>query len=236
MLLKLPGIGKYTAAAIAAIAFDLPATPVDGNVERVIARLRGIETPLPEAKPEITEAARLLTPSARPGDYAQAVMDLGATTCTPRRPACARCPWSEACVSFAAGDPERLPRRTPRPERPTRRGVAFWAVARDGAVLLRRRPERGLLGGMMEIPSTEWREKPWAPAAALRHAPFAAEWRMLPGTVRHTFTHFHLEMEIMAAPAEVDDADGIWCPVERFGEHALPTVMKKLVRHALARV
>ena len=232
-LLKLPGIGPYTAGAIAAIAFDLPTTAVDVNVERVMARLHGLETPLPEVKPEITTLARRLAPAECAGDYLQAVMDLGAATCTPRKPSCGRCPWAEFCVARAAGIAESLPRKSPRPERPTRRGVAFWALTRNGEILLRRRPEKGLLGGMMEIPSTDWREPLWEIDAAIAGAPFKANWRELDGTVRHSFTHFHLELTVMAAWAPNMKADGIWCPVDRLGDHALPTVMKKIVKHAL---
>lgn len=235
-LRALPGIGRYTAAAIAAIAFHRPATVVDGNVERVIARLRGVEAPLPGAKPALTRLAGDLTPDRRPGDYAQAIMDLGATVCTPRKPACGRCPWQSACVATATDAAERLPRKQPKKERPTRRGVAFWAVREDGAVLLRRRPETGLLGGMMEVPSTEWRAAGWTPSSALAHAPLPAEWQALTGLVRHTFTHFHLELTVMSADGVAGAADGVWCPVERLGEHALPTVMKKVVRHALSKV
>ena len=211
-LRELPGIGPYTAAAIAAIAFGRPATVVDGNVERVIARLRGVETPLPAAKPELTRLAGELTPGERPGDYAQAVMDLGATVCTPRNPACGRCPWEGACVAAASGDTERLPRKLPKKERPTRRGVAFWAVRGDGSVLLRRRPETGLLGGMMEVPSTDWREARWTAESAIAHAPVAAEWRSLAGMVRHTFTHFHLELTVMSADRVAGPADGDLVP------------------------
>ncbi|MFQ5784035.1 MAG: A/G-specific adenine glycosylase [Alphaproteobacteria bacterium] len=233
---RLPGIGRYTAAAIAAIAFDAPATAVvDGNVERVMARLFAVEEPLPGAKPRLRELAEALTPVRRPGDYAQAVMDLGATVCTPRNPRCDPCPWAAACRGRARGVAAELPRRAPRRVRPLRRGVAFWAVRGDGAVLLRRRPENGLLGGMIELPSTPWREGDWDAAAARAHAPCAARWRRLPGTVAHGFTHFRLEIAMLAA--EVDDiscSDGLWCPPAAFGAHALPTLTKKLVRHALA--
>jgi A/G-specific adenine glycosylase len=232
-LLKLPGIGPYTAGAIAAIAFGLPTTAVDGNVERVIARLHGLETPLPDVKPEITALARELAPAKRSGDYLQAVMDLGATTCTPRKPSCGRCPWAEFCVARAAGTAELLPNKRPKPERPTRRGVAFWALARNGDILLRRRAEKGLLGGMMEIPSTEWRESEWDMEAAIAGAPFKADWNELDGLVRHTFTHFHLELTVMTARAPSRKAEGIWCPVDRLSDYALPTIMKKIVRHAL---
>ena len=158
----LPGIGSYTAAAIAAIAFDRPTTPVDGNVLRVVARLHAIEQALPAARPEIEALARTLTPERRTGDFAQAMMDLGATLCTPRRPRCPECPWRERCAAFKSGDPEAYPRRVAKAEKPTRHGVVFWAEREDGAVLVRRRPSRGLLGGMMEFPSTPWRAADWA--------------------------------------------------------------------------
>lgn len=231
-LRTLPGVGPYTAAAIAAIAFDRPATVVDGNVERVVARLFAVETPLPAAKAELGRLAATLTPATRPGDFAQAMMDLGATVCTPRAPDCGSCPLAAACAGRAGGLAERLPRRAPRKPRPTRHGVAFWAVRPDGAVLLRRRRERGLLGGMMEIPSTDWRRRPWSDAEAREAAPVAADWRALPGVVRHGFTHFRLQLAVMAGRAD-DRAAGLWCPPDRLSDHALPTLMKKVVRHAL---
>ena len=235
-LRALPGIGAYTAAAIAAIAFDRRATVVDGNVERVVARLFAVEDPLPGAKPALYRLADGLTPDRRPGDYAQAMMDLGATVCTPRSPDCGRCPLAGDCAASREGIAERLPRRAAKAPRPTRYGTAFWAVRPDGAVLLRRRAESGLLGGMMEIPSTGWTEEPAASAEALDLAPVEADWRLLPGEVRHGFTHFRLELAVMAGRAGEGwrDADGIWVPVDRLGEHALPTVMKKVVRHALS--
>jgi A/G-specific adenine glycosylase len=236
-LRTLPGVGPYTAAAIAAIAFGEPATVVDGNVERVVARLGGIETPLPAAKREIHELARALTPRRRAGDYAQAMMDLGATVCGPRTPDCPACPLSTECVARRRGIAAALPRRAVKAERPIRRGVAFWAVRRDGAVLLRRRPERGLLGGMVEVPSTEWRRDAWEPDELPRQAPFAAEWHHLPGLVRHTFTHFHLELGVVAARISSPGAPrgAYWCPIAGLADQALPTVMKKVVRLALSR-
>ncbi len=232
-LVRLPGIGVYTAAAISAIAFDRPATVVDGNVERVMARLYAVEAPLPGARSRLRALAEALTPARRPGDYAQAVMDLGATVCTPREPACDACPWSRACLARAQGTARELPRRAAKAQRPTRLGVAFWAVRADGAVLLRRRAETGLLGGMMEVPSTPWREAAWSDAEAHACAPVEARWRRLPGTVHHTFTHFRLELGVLAADVD-GDAAGVWCPPGRLGEHALPTLMKKVVRLALA--
>ena len=230
-LRRLPGIGPYTAAAIAAIAFDQPATPVDGNIERVMSRLHRIETPLPAAKPEIAEVAQRLTPRQRAGDFAQALMDLGATVCRPRRPNCGACPWNAHCLARAAGIQESLPKKLPKIARPTRHGVAFWATRGDGRVLLRRRPERGLLGGMMEFPSTKWRECPWRIRSAISAAPFAAAWRELPGSVRHSFTHFHLELRIMTANTK-EEIEGFWWPPDRLAEQALPTIMKKVARHA----
>ncbi|MCK6454025.1 MAG: A/G-specific adenine glycosylase [Alphaproteobacteria bacterium] len=233
----LPGVGDYTAAAIAAIAFDRKATVVDGNVERVVARLFAIETPLPAAKRAIRAAAATLTPRARPGDFAQAMMDLGAAVCTPRRPRCLACPIAGSCRARAQGAAEELPRRAARAERPTRRGVAFWMERPDGAVLLRRRPERGLLGGMMELPSTEWRDAAWDDAEARAEAPIPARLVTLPGTVRHGFTHFALELTVLLGRVRAGEpapAGALWCPIDRLGEHALPTAMKKLVRHALS--
>ncbi len=238
-LRALPGVGEYTAAAVAAIAFDRPATIVDGNVERVIARVFAVTEPLPGGKPTLRALARTLTPVQRPGDYAQAIMDLGATVCTPRRPRCMLCPWAEACAGRRAGIAEDLPARVEKAERPTRRGVAFWATDAAGSVLLRRRPERGLLGGMMEVPSSPWREGPMPVLGeAVAAAPGQADWRLLPGLVRHTFTHFHLELTVAAGRLAALNADaangGLWVPVEALGDHALPTVMKKVARHAAA--
>ena len=239
-LCQLPGIGAYTAAAVAAIAFDRPASVVDGNVERVMARLFAIEDPLSAAKPVLRDCAASLAPKStkagaaqRSGDYAQALMDLGATVCTPRKPVCGNCPWSESCAARAGGFAEDLPRRLPKTEKPTRKGVAFWIVAPDGAILLRRRAEKGLLGGMMEVPSTDWREAGWTAAAARRAAPVSADWTALPGQVRHTFTHFHLELRVFAAHVDAPATDGIWSLPDRFGEYALPTVMKKIVTHVM---
>jgi A/G-specific adenine glycosylase len=233
-LRALPGIGAYTAAAVAAIAFDRPAAVMDGNIERVLTRLYAIDTPVPEAKPLLRRHAADLTPAARPGDYAQAMMDLGATLCTPRKPACALCPLTKACAARRAGNPEDYPVAAPKPERPLRRGVAFWAVDTDGAVLLRRRPDKGLLGGMIEVPSTAWTDAPIDLAAARGAAPLKARWRPLDGLVLHGFTHFRLELAVMAAAVGRGDTRlGIWCPLDRLGEQALPTLFRKVVRHAL---
>ncbi|MBY0431726.1 MAG: A/G-specific adenine glycosylase [Rhodospirillales bacterium] len=235
-LLKLPGIGDYTAAAIAAIAFEQPAVVMDGNVERVMARLFAETEPLPAVKPQLKRRAALLTPRERPGDYAQGVMDLGATICTPRNPACGLCPWMAACQGRILGIAETLPAKVEKAERPTRRGIAFWTMRKDGSVLLRRRPETGLLGGMMEVPSTPWRPEIWIVADAIEEAPVKAEWRPLPGLVTHTFTHFHLELQVVAGKVGNQVlARGLWCPLDTLGDHALPTVMRKVIRHALAK-
>ena len=236
-LRTLPGIGRYTAAAIAAIAFGRRATVVDGNVERVMARLFAVTAPLPGAKHELYRLAQSLTPARRPGDYAQAVMDLGATICTPRNPNCLLCPWSQHCAGRDRA--AELPRRAPRKARPLRRGAAFWLTREDGAVLLRRRPGKGLLGGMMEIPSTPWREEPvLSHAQACAQAPLSAvNWRALPGVVRHDFTHFQLELTILAGTLKGDfDPDLHWCPIDGLPDLALPTLMKKVVRHAVAHL
>jgi A/G-specific adenine glycosylase len=230
-LRALPGIGAYTAAAIAAIAFDQRAAAVDGNVERVIARLYAIDTPLPQAKPKIKELASRLVPAKRAGDFAQAMMDLGATICTPRAANCLLCPWQDKCLARAAGLADSLPRKAPKTPQPLRRGIAFW-VERDGRLLLRRRAEKGLLGGMMEIPSTDWAsDLPKAPAS---QAPLAGRWRKKAGHVEHVFTHFRLELEIWRATALIDDefraaGDYRWIPMANLGGEALPSVMRKIV-------
>jgi len=231
-LRELPGIGAYTAAAVAAIAFGARTAAVDGNVERVMARLYAVRTRLPEAKPRLRDLAAALVPAARSGDYAQAAMDLGATVCTPVKPKCGLCPWRAACRAHALGIAEILPRRAPKKAKPQRHGVAFWAVNAKGAVLLRRRPEKGLLGGMMEVPSTAWRATPWSEAEAKRAAPFRARWRRVPGAVRHGFTHFDLELEILAARVNGRRAPGLWVAPGRIKDQALPSLMKKVIAAA----
>ncbi len=232
-LRALPGIGEYTAAAIAAIAFDCPLAAVDGNAERVVARLFAERMPLPAAKPRLRALAAALVPERRAGDFAQALMDLGATICTPRRPRCVLCPWRQDCAAAAAGIAEELPAMAAKPERPLRYGVVFWLARPDGAVLLRRRPETGLLGGMIELPSTPWRTEPWSESAALAEAPAAASWTALPGSVTHGFTHFRLELALLAGTT-ADPIAGIWATPAEFKDYAFPTLTKKLVNYALA--
>ncbi|MGE0258700.1 MAG: A/G-specific adenine glycosylase [Alphaproteobacteria bacterium] len=232
-LRALPGIGDYTAAAIAAIAFGRPVAAVDGNVERVVARLFAERAPLPLAKKRLRGLAASLVPEKRAGDFAQAMMDLGATICAPRRPRCVLCPWRADCAAARLGITEDLPAQQEKPERPTRYGIAFWLTRPDGAVLLRRRPERGLLGGMIELPSTVWRETPWDEAEAIAAAPANAGWRALPGTVRHGFTHFRLDLAMVAATT-ADPPAGIWARPSEFRDHAFPTLTRKLVRHAIS--
>jgi A/G-specific adenine glycosylase len=233
-LRELPGIGRYTAAAIAAIAFGRRATILDGNVERVVSRVHRVQTPLPKGKAELWALAEALTPEQRPGDYAQAVMDLGATLCTPQKPACSLCPWRTDCAAFAAGDQESYPRKAPKAERPQRFGVAFWIINEKGEVALRRRPPRGLLGGMLEVPGTEWGDRPLGKTAALRKAPVSADWRWSGGVVRHVFTHFALELQVASAVVKgrpLKDAE--WVPLDRLGTVALPSVMRKVAKLAL---
>jgi A/G-specific adenine glycosylase len=232
-LIKLPGIGRYTAAAIAAIAFEQSEAVVDGNVERVTSRLFAISTPLPKAKAEITEAVQRMLPPDRPGDFAQAMMDLGATVCTPRRPACLPCPLNADCAALSAGDPEFYPVRPAKGERPTRRGAAFVAVRTDGAVLLRKRPDTGLLGGMAEVPTTGWTARADG-ETGVDAAPFPADWRRA-GSAAHVFTHFSLELAVYRADVGTIPAlAGCWWsrPGDLMGE-ALPTVMKKVIEAAI---
>ncbi len=215
----LPGVGAYTAAAMAAIAYEQPANVVDGNVERVMARLYAVDTPLPAAKAGLKALAASLVGENRPGDWAQALMDLGAMVCTPRAPKCGACPWADACAVRAAGAPQTYPRRAAKPERPHRYGVAF-RVVRDGLLWLVRRPEQGLLAGMAGLPTTEWRGRAWTHAAALAAAPFLGDWKHR-GAVRHVFTHFSLTLEVYESSA-TPPGEGYWGDAA-----ALPSVFRK---------
>ena len=234
-LRKLPGIGAYTAAAIAAIAFDEPVAAIDGNVERVIARLHRVEEPLPQAKAELEALAQALVPHDRPGDFAQAVMDLGATICTPKRPACALCPWMVPCRARAEGLQEAYPRKLKKAQGQLRRGAAFVVLRRDDAVLLRTRPPKGLLGGMAEPPTSAW-EPDYDLARAMLDAPLDARWKRLAGVVRHGFTHFPLELTVFFAsvPRETPAPESMrWTPRLNLAEEALSGAMRKVLAHAL---
>lgn len=226
-LLTLPGIGPYTAAAISSIAFDLPHAVLDGNVERVMARLHDIHTPLPEAKRELMAQAAVLTPALRPGDYAQAVMDLGATICTPKSPACGICPWRAPCKARLQGTALELPKKAPKKAKPIRHGVVFMGQRTDGAWLLETRPEKGLLGGMLGWPGSDWIDAgtPLPPA----DAPAEGTWHRLAGDVRHTFTHFHLILQVRTArlDATTRPSRGSFLPPPDFRPSDLPTVMRK---------
>jgi A/G-specific adenine glycosylase len=232
-LRALPGIGEYTANAIRAAAFDQPASVVDGNVERVISRMAAIETPLPKSKPEIKAIAADLADPDRPGDYAQAIMDLGATVCTPKSPDCAACPWASACASRAAGTQTRYPQKEKKKPKPVRRGACFHVI-RDDAIWLRRRPETGLLGAMMELPGTDWTDTAPDTAALDAARPFEADWREA-GQVRHVFTHFALELDVLcaAAPESWSPPQGEWARLDRLKDAGLPSVMMKAARLGL---
>ncbi len=235
-LRALPGIGEYTAAAIASIAFGLPAVVVDGNVERVIARVHAVEEPLPGAKPLIKRLTAAIAPAERPGDFAQAMMDLGATICTPKSPACGLCPWREPCTGRREGTADTFPRKTPKREGVPRRGAAFVALREDGAILLGTREPKGLLGGMAEVPGTVWSSD--HDATGVDHgAPLPAAWKRSLGTVTHVFTHFPLELDVHVAriPAGTDAPAGLrWVATTALGGEALPSVMRKVVEHGLA--
>jgi A/G-specific adenine glycosylase len=243
-LRELPGIGPYTAAAIAAIAFGRRTMPVDGNIERVVSRLFAVEDVLPQAKPLIQQlAATLLVPlfagdvKSRAGDSAQALMDLGASICTPKKPACALCPLSEDCVSRTRGDQETFPRKAPKKAGALRRGAAF-IVTRGGELLVRSRPEKGLLGGMTEVPNSDWLAEQ-DDGAALKQAPVLkgiTRWHRKAGVVTHIFTHFPLELVVYTASVRlgVDAPDGMrWVPIATLDDEALPNVMRKAIAHGL---
>ena len=230
-LRKLPGVGPYTAGAIAAIAFDAREAAVDANAERVLARQFKIEKPLPKSKPELRRRAQSLVPQRRAGDFAQALMDLGALVCTPKRPACGRCPWSTTCRGRSMA--ETLPRKAPERIRPLKRGVAYVVRDAGGSVLLVKRPEGGLLGGMLQPPLGPWNAKFPAREEALAQAPFAARWRRRAGVVRHGFTHFELEIEVWCAQVRKRLYDGIWLSADKIPHAALPTVMRKILAHGL---
>jgi A/G-specific adenine glycosylase len=231
-LAELPGVGGYTAAAVAAIAGERPAVPVDANVERVLSRVLAVETPLPAARPKLRAAAGRFAAPERAGDFAQALMELGALVCTPRRPACLACPWRSWCQAARCHDPETFPRKVARGARAVRHATAFLLERADGAVLFRRRPIDGPLGGMVELPSTPWLADPAAAAAAVAaSAPAAARWSPVAGAVRHVFTHVDLTVTLVRGTTATAE-EGMWTRPFRFPELALPTLTKKLLRHA----
>ena len=223
-LLKLPGIGPYTAAAVSSIAFDAPSVVVDGNVERVMSRLHDEHMPLPSSKPVLTSYAAALTPAVRPGDYAQAVMDLGATICTPRNPSCDQCPWHTPCLARANGTATELPKKTKKKPTPTRHGIAYVVRRTDGAWLLETRPDKGLLGGMLGWPCSDWSDDP-TPSP-----PVTADWHTLNTQALHTFAHFHLRLTVMTAtvPLDTTPIKGQFIPDAQFSSADLPTVMRKV--------
>ena len=231
-LVKLPGVGAYTSAAIAAIVFDEPAAVIDGNVERVISRYFVIETPLPAAKTAVRAQLAPLVPADRAGEFAEAMMDLGATICTPRRPACSLCPLAQGCQAFERGRQTQFPVKPAKKQRPTRYGEAYVAIREDGAVLLRKRPPKGLLGGMAEVPGTVWMQLRPSDDAA----PIAGDWKSAVQGVEHTFTHFHLVLSIRHARFTVTSPapEGAWwSSAEMLPHEALPSVMKKAIEAAL---
>jgi A/G-specific adenine glycosylase len=239
-LAKLPGIGPYSAAAIAAIAFGVRTAAIEANGERVLARLFAVEAELPRAKPQIRSLAEGLLPPERAGDFAQALMDLGAAICTPKRPACVLCPWMEDCLSRKRGDPETFPRKVRSPKGELRRGAAFVLVRADNAILLRNRPPKGLLGGMAEVPTGNWTPQ-FNEAAALADAPrpqrATLRWRRVPGAVEHVFTHFPLRLTVYKASADngTPAPDGMrWIALSELSDEALPTLMRKVIAHALS--
>jgi A/G-specific adenine glycosylase len=233
----LPGVGGYTSGAIAAIAYDEKQPAMDANAERVIARAFAVETPMPKAKTELHAHCSALVPD-RAGDFVQALMDLGSAICTPKRPACQNCPWNSDCRAWQRGIQEQLPVKAPKVARPLKRGVAFVVRDRTGAVLLVKRPDKGLLASMLEPPLGPWTENFPSAAKALAQAPFVAKWKKRSGIVRHGFTHFELETEVYVAdiarrPSLKGSRGQLWVAPEKLRDVALPTVMRKIVEHGL---
>ncbi len=243
-LRKLPGIGPYTAAAISAIAFGRKATPVDGNIERVMARVFAVQDPLPGAKAKLKAHAEAMTPAMFAGDFAQAQMDLGATICTPKSPSCMMCPLKDHCKARAKGIEAQLPRKAAKPAKPERNCLAFVALRADGKVLLRKRESKGLLANMIEVPSTVWDSTVVNVDDALASPPISGDWWMVPGSVVHTFTHFRLTVQVVRAVVPASASLTLWAEQERCrwiarGEldgQALPSVMRKILAHGLGDV
>jgi len=227
-LLTLPGIGPYTAAAITAIAHQGPAAPVDGNVIRVLTRLYAIEDVMPAHKGVVGEYSAKMLPQGRSGDFAEALMDLGATVCKPKNPNCAACPWISDCQAHAQGRATAYPVKAPKKEKPTRKGWAFWIERADGHVLLERRPDKGLLGGMTGFPTTHWQTDAIEAEQAVASQSFEGPWRVLDETVLHTFTHFHLQLGVIKVSVDAMPTNGLWCRPHDIDNQALPSVMKKV--------
>lgn len=236
-LLQLPGIGAYTAAAIASIAFNQRATVVDGNVERVITRQFALATPMPKVKAEVKALVAPMVPKNRPGDFAQATMDLGATICTPRSPSCDLCPWAKSCQAYASGEQLTFPVKAPKKEKPTRRGIVHWAQTQAGDILIEQRPESGLLAAMWQFPTDEWSvtqpRSAFGETARRASAPFDATWKRVPGLVTHTFTHFHLELAVYQVMVEagVNPDRGRFVKMTDLDTYALPSLMQKVRVH-----
>ncbi|WP_017670313.1 A/G-specific adenine glycosylase [Blastomonas sp. AAP53] len=234
-LRTLPGIGDYTAASVAAIAFDRPSAVVDANVERVTARLYAIETPLPAARTEIRARVAALVPADRPGDFAQAMMDLGATVCTPRNPSCLLCPLAQHCAARAAGIAESLPVKLPKKPRPQRTGTAWW-IEQDGKVLLVQRPGSGMLGGMRALPDDGWSARGDGNA----EPPMTGQWQRIDAAVAHVFTHFSLDLALaLYRGPQIDKVafenlnGAIWWPVDNIAGAGLPTLFAKAAAVAI---
>lgn len=230
-LLTLPGVGAYTAAAICAIAFGGNAAAVDGNVIRTLTRLYAIDAQMPKGRALVEEKARAMLPAGRAGDFAEALMDLGSNVCKPRNPDCSACPWGSECRARALGSPLDYPHKATKQPKPTRRGWAFWVERADGCVLLERRPDKGLLGGMMGFPGTAWEAQ--MPSVIQATEFFGeGEWEVVPGIVTHTFTHFHLELQVMRLMSKGRNS-GIWHPKDALDGKALPSLMHKVAKHVL---
>ncbi|OJX12283.1 MAG: A/G-specific adenine glycosylase [Caedibacter sp. 37-49] len=235
-LIKLPGIGPYTSKAIAAIAFNEQVLPIDGNIARILARLYAISTPLPEGMISIQNAAFEFTPELRPGDFAQAMMDLGASLCTSRSPVCLECPFRLICKAYAVGTQAGLPVKSKKPIRPKKYAVAYILKREDGAILLRKRPENGLLGGMMEIPTSKWSTTKLKMNDVPKNAPIAIDWESSSIEIKHSFTHFDLEIMIYSGNISMEKSqalEGFWVFPHQIGNYALPTLFKKIIEPSL---
>jgi A/G-specific adenine glycosylase len=231
-LVKLPGIGPYTSAAIAAIAFDIPVAPVDGNIERVFSRLFQINETKPQLNKTVQKFATEHLAHNRPGDYAQALMDLGATICTPTHPKCLLCPLKNMCTAFQNNVAKEYPKRAPKTERPVKNGIVFYLQDKHGKILLEKRPTKGLLGGMIGFPTTPWTQESWSMEKATEYAPASVEWTIQDITVTHVFTHFSLHLKV--AHGIIDKSDeGLWAHPKNFHQYAFPTLMKKIIRAQL---